>query len=75
MSEWLEEYLSALPSCDDDALRNHAERYIWLSGWAVNNPHSEYHVMADAAFREAERRGKPEIYSAAYRAVSGQVAS
>lgn len=43
-----------------------AEKKIWLSAYANNNPRSDYHWQADAFYTEAAARGKPELYKRAY---------
>lgn len=55
-----------LPEMTDEDLYKAARKYIWLSAYASNNPRSAYHPMCDAAFDEAKRRGKPEIYERAH---------
>lgn len=61
------DYLARLAAMDDAALFAEAQSMIWHSGYAHNNPRSDYHWRADATFDEAERRGKPEIYDRAYK--------
>lgn len=51
---------------DEAGFLEEAERYIWLSAFANNNPRSDYHWMADLCHDEAERRGKPELYKRAW---------
>ena len=48
-----------------------AENYIWLSAYANNNPRSDYHWMCDAAYDEAQRRKRPELYDLAWHQASG----
>lgn len=68
-----EAYCALLTTLSDTELRKATESKIWLSGHANNNPRSCYHWQADACYDEAERRGKPEIYKAAYDAVTRSV--
>jgi len=49
-----------------------AERYIWLSAYASNNPRSDYHWMCDACYGEAGRRGQPELYDRAWKRAAGK---
>ena len=56
---------------DDEEFVKIAEEYIWLSAYANNNPRSDYHWMCDAAYDEAKRRGKPELYDRAHKQASG----
>jgi hypothetical protein len=62
-----------LAGLDDANFLKEAQQMIWLSGYANNNPRSDYHWKADACYSEAERRGKPELYRTAYDAVLRQV--
>jgi hypothetical protein len=55
-------------SLDDDAFVERAETQIWLSAFANNNPRAPAHKEADAAYDEAERRGKPWLYNRAWNA-------
>jgi hypothetical protein len=60
------DYLVRIASMDDETLGKEAERKIWLSAFANNNPRSDFHWMVDAIYDECQRRGKPEIYSKAF---------
>jgi hypothetical protein len=55
----------------DEGLGEAAEKMIWSSAFANNNPRSDYHWQVDMIYAEAKRREKPEIYSDAYNKVSG----
>lgn len=65
-AEKQKEYCSRLAAMNDTELEDEAERKIWLSAYASNNPRSCYHWHADACYDEAERRAKPAIYERAY---------
>lgn len=67
------EYLRRLEGMDDEALQKEGEMKIWLSAFANNNPRSDYHWHVDAIYDECHRRGKPEIYSNAYKVVERSV--
>jgi hypothetical protein len=49
-----------------------AEEYIRLSAYASNNPDSDYHWQAEACYDEAKRRGRPELYQAAWNRAAGK---
>ncbi len=55
-----------LAALDDAGFVKEARQMIWLSGYANNNPRSDYHWQADACYDEAKRREKPELYQLAY---------
>lgn len=61
-----QEFADTIAAMDESGFVKHAEQTIWLSAFANNNPRSDYHWMADACYTEANRRGKPELYSKAY---------
>jgi hypothetical protein len=63
-----QEFADKIAAMDDGAFLKCAKDSIWLSAYAGNNPRSDYHWHADACYREAARRGKPEIYERAYQA-------
>ena len=67
------EYLEKLVQMIDKELQEEAQKMIWLSAYANNNPRSDYHWQCDACYDEGERRGKPEIYNRAYKAVEKEV--
>jgi hypothetical protein len=56
----------------DDEFLEKAEQQIWLSAFASNNPKAPAHKEADAAYDEAERRGKPHLYRRAWKRASAQ---
>jgi hypothetical protein len=62
-----------IATLDDASFVKDAETIIWLSAYANNNPHSDYHWQADACYDEALRRGKPELYNAAFTRVYNSV--
>ena len=64
------EWFDALAGLTDKEFIERAEKAIWLSAYANNNPRSDYHWQADACYDEAERRGKPQLYEAAYNRAS-----
>lgn len=53
---------------DDRQFVERAEQQIWLSAFAANNPRAPAHKETDAAWSEAERRGKPWLYQRAWNA-------
>lgn len=59
-------YSDRIAAMADDGFLKEAEKKIWLSAYANNNPRSDYHWMADACWDEAARRGKPELYQRAW---------
>lgn len=58
-----EEWVAHLQEGSDIDLRKACAQYIWLSAYANNNPRSAYHWMCDAAYDEAKRRDKVNIYN------------
>lgn len=56
------EYLVKIASMDDQAIETEAEKVVWLSAFANNNPMSDFHWQADAIYDECADRQKPEIY-------------
>jgi hypothetical protein len=69
-SAWQEK----LAAMTDKELFKHCEEFIWLSAYASNNPHSDYHFLCDAGYEECARRGNVEIYSRAHKQASGSAA-
>lgn len=59
-------YADRLFAMDDAAFQKEAEQAIWLSAYASNNHRSDYHWHAETCHAEAQRRGKPEIYTRAH---------
>ena len=57
------DYLNKLTQMDDKQLRSACNQMIWLSAYASNNPHSDYHWRCDACYDECIKRGKGNIYS------------
>lgn len=66
------EYLERLAAMSESKLADECQVQIFLSAWAHNNPRSDYHWHADACWDECKRRGKPEIYDAAYKAACAE---
>lgn len=66
-----QEFADQLAAAGEGQYLELAERYIWLSAYAGNNPRSDYHWQCDAAWAEAKRRGKPGLFERAHRHASG----
>ena len=62
-----QQYAARLEGMPDADLQAEAERYIWLSAFAANNPRSDFHWKCDMTFAEARRRGKEKIYERAHK--------
>lgn len=63
-------YLERLAGLSLDQLKETTERMIWLSGYANNNPRSDYHWQVDACYEEIKKRtGDDKIYSDCYNRV------
>lgn len=62
-------YLERIAAMDDGDLRRETEQKIWLSGYANNNPRSDYHWHADACYDEWVKREKVRQYELAYDSV------
>jgi len=58
----IDTFKTELEAMDDAKLQSTVEHYVWLSGYAANNPKSEYHAKCDATYAECERRQKPWLY-------------
>lgn len=56
------DFTEMLAGLTDDDLVEKTEHYVWLSGYAANNPRSDYHWQCDACYDEANRRQKPWLY-------------
>lgn len=67
-----QEFADKIAALSDDGLFDVAEKKIWLSAYANNNPRSDYHWQADACWDEGQRRGKPEIYQRAWKKAAGK---
>ena len=67
-AEWREK----LKAMDEKELAKRCENFIWLSAYAANNPRSDYHFLCDAVYAECERRGRGDIYDAAWKRASSQ---
>lgn len=61
-----------LAEMNDEQFLSEAEKRIWLSAYANNNPRSDYHWQADLCYSEAQRRKRPELYERAWKRASGQ---
>jgi len=68
------EYLAKIAAMTDDELEKEAERMIWLSAFANNNPRSDFHWMVDAIWDECKSRNDTTIYDRAFGAASGDTA-
>ena len=66
MNKQKEDYAASLRGLTDDELKTITESRIWLSAAKHNKPHSVYHWQAVACYREADRRGRLEIYTMAF---------
>lgn len=55
-------FADGLRSRSDKQLVDESANYVWLSGYAANNPRSDYHWKCDACYDEARRREKPWLY-------------
>ena len=60
------DYLNKITKMTDKELEDEGERMIWLSAFASNNPHSDFHWQVDAIYDECEKRGKINIYQRAF---------
>ena len=67
-----QEFADMIAVVDDSGFVKVAEERIWLSAYANNNPRSDYHWQADACYQEAQRRGKPILYTKAWERAAGQ---
>ena len=65
-----QEFADKIAVMRDAAFLDRAETIIWLSAFANNNPKSDYHWQANACYAEAQRRGKPELYTQAWEKAS-----
>jgi hypothetical protein len=68
MTDTMEQYRKKLAGMTDDDLLNEVESKVWLSGYAANNPRSEYHGQCDATYDEAKRREKVWLYQRGWNA-------
>ncbi len=57
------DFREKLEKASDDELREFCRRYIWLSAYANNNPHSDFHWMCDFCYDECKRRDKISTYT------------
>lgn len=65
-----QQFADKIAAMSDDNFVTEAEKTIWLSAYASNNPRSDYHWQASACYGEAKARGKPELYTKAFNLVS-----
>ena len=68
-----QEYIDKLQALDDAQLREACDQMIWLSAYANNNPHSDYHWQCDACYDECMRRDKGFIYERAYKSIEASI--
>lgn len=61
------EYLNRLKEMDDIALQKETEKRIWLSAYAANNTHSDFHWQCNACLDECISRDKLSIYQLAFK--------
>lgn len=64
-----QEYVDRIAAMSDAELAKETEHKIWLSGYANNNPRSDYHWHCDACYVECEKR-EDNIYGRAHKAAS-----
>lgn len=62
MDEDRDEFAASLVGMTDEKFVETVEHFVWLSGYAANNPRSAYHWKCDATYDEAKRRGKMWLY-------------
>lgn len=67
-----QKFADKIAGLDDNGFLKQAEQSIWLSAYAGNNPRADYHWQADACYKEARARGKPELYERAWKAAADQ---
>lgn len=68
------EYLEKLRSMDLVKLKSETEDKIWLSGYAANNPRSDYHWHVDACYDVIkEKTGDTKIYKECYENVLSRI--
>lgn len=67
------EYVTYVARFTDDELAKECKAKIWLSGFANNNPRSDYHWHVDVCYDECVKRGKGDIYERAYKSVLASV--
>lgn len=62
------EYINNIANMNQEELMEETERKIWLSGYANNNPRSDYHWHVDACYDEWVKRegNSPSSYKKAY---------
>lgn len=63
-------YLEKIAVMNDAELQRESESMIYMSAFCANNPRADWHWMVDACYDECCNRGKPDIYSEAYRRVA-----
>ncbi len=60
------EYVAKVAAMTDDELFKETEQKIWLSAYANNNPHSDYHWHVDVCYDECKKRNNVKLYEEAY---------
>lgn len=61
------DYLNRIAGFTTEELRKETKDKIWLSGYANNNPRSDYHWHVDACYDELmKRNGDDKEYAACY---------
>lgn len=63
-----QEYVDRIAAMSDGDLEKETEHKIWLSGYANNNPRSDYHWHVDVCYVECEKRDS-KMYDRAYKHV------
>lgn len=66
------EYVERLKGMSNDELEKETESKIWLSAFASNNRHSDYHWHVEACYDDCRRRGDMTIYNRAYHKAAQQ---
>lgn len=64
-----EQFKVSLSNMDGVALRQACREYIWLSSYAANNPHSNYHWKCTACYDECVNSGRENIYASVHQAL------
>lgn len=60
-------YVDKVTAMDDQALSRECYEMIYQSARCNNNPRADWHWMVDACLDICKERGKPEIYSDAWK--------
>lgn len=67
------DYINKLSLMTDEQLLKECDHTIWLSAYAYNNPHSDYHWQCDACYEETKKRDRISIYEQAYKQVKASI--